>query len=63
MPDDWEPPDWGRADFAGEGAEQGAITLHAAGDADCVYREAAAFVRELGPDEPAEHYMMARPLE
>eukprot|EP00969_Alexandrium_andersonii_P252253 11148592-Alexandrium_andersonii.AAC.1 len=61
MRDDWVLPDWGRADFAGEGAEQGARALHAMADADRVYREAAAFVRDLGLDDHAERYVMSRP--
>eukprot|EP00969_Alexandrium_andersonii_P153368 6781819-Alexandrium_andersonii.AAC.1 len=32
-------------------------------DADRVYREAAAFVRDLGLDDHAERYVMSRPVE
>eukprot|EP00969_Alexandrium_andersonii_P218832 9665013-Alexandrium_andersonii.AAC.1 len=56
-PDDWVPPDWAHADFAGENAELGAVALHAMAHADRVYCEAAAFVRDLGLDDHAETYM------
>eukprot|EP00969_Alexandrium_andersonii_P289338 12789067-Alexandrium_andersonii.AAC.1 len=32
-------------------------------DANRVYREAAAFVRDLGLDDHAENYMTSRPVE
>eukprot|EP00969_Alexandrium_andersonii_P025727 1123169-Alexandrium_andersonii.AAC.1 len=63
MPDDWVPPDWAHADFAGENAELGAVALHAMADPDRVYREAAAFIRELGLDDHAGSYVTSRPVE
>eukprot|EP00969_Alexandrium_andersonii_P338491 14959648-Alexandrium_andersonii.AAC.1 len=63
MPDDWEPPDRGRAEFAGEGAAAGAIALRARADPDRVLRDAETFCRDLEPDDHAVHYMMSRSLE
>eukprot|EP00969_Alexandrium_andersonii_P149140 6595119-Alexandrium_andersonii.AAC.1 len=63
MPDDWELPDWSRAAFAGEGAEDGAIVLHAAADPGRVWRGAEALIRQHGFDDHCREYMFSRPVE
>eukprot|EP00969_Alexandrium_andersonii_P317824 14039710-Alexandrium_andersonii.AAC.1 len=63
MPDDWEPPEWGRAEFAGEGAAAGAIVLHAMAGPDRVIHDAEVFCRDLQLDNHARQYMMSRSLE
>eukprot|EP00969_Alexandrium_andersonii_P255075 11275916-Alexandrium_andersonii.AAC.1 len=63
MPDDWAPPDWGRAEFAGEGAAAGAIVLHAMADPDRVMENAERFSREYQLDDHARQYTMTRSLE
>eukprot|EP00969_Alexandrium_andersonii_P167889 7422492-Alexandrium_andersonii.AAC.1 len=63
MPDEWEPPEWGRAEFGGEGAAAGAIVLHAAADPDRVFGDAERFCREYQLDDHACDYLLSRPLE
>eukprot|EP00969_Alexandrium_andersonii_P076415 3369133-Alexandrium_andersonii.AAC.1 len=63
MPGDWEPPDWSRAAFAGEGAELGAVVLRAAADPGRVWRDAEALIRQYDLDDRCRDYMFNRPAE
>eukprot|EP00969_Alexandrium_andersonii_P146757 6490135-Alexandrium_andersonii.AAC.1 len=63
MPGDWEPPEWGRAEFGGEGAAAGMIALHAAAEPDRVRDDAERFCRDYSLDDHARDYLLSRPLK
>eukprot|EP00969_Alexandrium_andersonii_P048581 2130974-Alexandrium_andersonii.AAC.1 len=63
MPDEWGPPEWGHAEFAGEGAVAGALVLHAAADPRRVLDDAEHFCRDYQLGDHARGYMLSRPLE